>query len=247
MLRAGLITSRRSADYTLTAQGFIVNGQPQPAAVAAEYRQLYETTVGRKLGPGGAFGRNMDLPSSPGVPDSPGSPSTVGTPGIPGTPGTPGTPDQSPTPTTVRATAQARQSARQAALDQQAADQADEAARRVAAQAALDKQAADRADADARRVAAQAALARQAAERTVSPDSPGQLTEAQVQHIMQELHRTGLLAPTETQVELEFQGDGLLVNGQPQPASTAAHYRTLLHVAPATGQAKVHETITLNE
>jgi hypothetical protein len=38
-------------EYTLSNQRFVVNGSPQPAAVAAEYRALYEATMGQPLLP----------------------------------------------------------------------------------------------------------------------------------------------------------------------------------------------------
>jgi hypothetical protein len=51
-------------EYTLTTQRFVVNGRPQSAAVAAEYRALYEATMGQPLLPDQSFTmrKNADQP-----------------------------------------------------------------------------------------------------------------------------------------------------------------------------------------
>jgi bla regulator protein BlaR1 len=225
LLRDGLITSRQHADYRLTARELTVNGQRQPPAVADAYRRLYETAVGRKMGPGGAFGRNMDVPSSGGSSDAlrvPASQASVAPP-----PAYPAEQNQN-----------AQQPER---IDQQAARQA-------AAQAALDQQAANRSQQAARQAQVQAAQDQREADRAAAAAPPGPLPEVQVQDLLRELRRAGLLATTESRVVLEFRGAGFTVNGRAQPPGVATHYRELLRVpVDAAGRVVGTEKFTLND
>jgi beta-lactamase regulating signal transducer with metallopeptidase domain len=49
--RDGLLPNPHHYEYTLRANRFVVNGIPQPAAVAAKYRRLYEVGADEKLWP----------------------------------------------------------------------------------------------------------------------------------------------------------------------------------------------------
>ncbi|OON70887.1 M56 family metallopeptidase [Hymenobacter sp. CRA2] len=51
MKRGGLLPNPRNYEYTLRANSLVVNGQAQPAAVAAHYRQLYEAVSGETMWP----------------------------------------------------------------------------------------------------------------------------------------------------------------------------------------------------
>jgi beta-lactamase regulating signal transducer with metallopeptidase domain len=55
MRKDGLLRNRNQFDYTLKASSLVVDGQVQPAAVAAKYRHLYEAETGRKLGPTSSY------------------------------------------------------------------------------------------------------------------------------------------------------------------------------------------------
>lgn len=49
--RDGLLPNPHNYEYTLRASSLVVNGQAQPAAVAARYRRLYESLSGESLWP----------------------------------------------------------------------------------------------------------------------------------------------------------------------------------------------------
>lgn len=51
MKRDGLLPNPHTYEYTLRASSLVVNGQPQPPAVAARYRRLYESLSGESLWP----------------------------------------------------------------------------------------------------------------------------------------------------------------------------------------------------
>ncbi|RPD43978.1 M56 family metallopeptidase [Hymenobacter sediminis] len=51
MKRDGLLPNPLTYEYTLRASSLVVNGQAQPAAVAARYRRLYESLSGESLWP----------------------------------------------------------------------------------------------------------------------------------------------------------------------------------------------------
>lgn len=51
MKRDGLLPNPHTYEYTLRASSLVVNGQAQPAAVAARYRRLYESLSGESLWP----------------------------------------------------------------------------------------------------------------------------------------------------------------------------------------------------
>jgi hypothetical protein len=70
----------------------------------------------------------------------------------------------------------------------------------------------------------------------------------QVQDLLRELRRAGLLATTESRVVLEFRGAGFTVNGRAQPPGVATHYRELLRVpVDAAGRVVGTEKFTLND